>query len=50
MLSEIKASVIGILVIGAIVAFIFSFLYRVEKRKGNLRLGEIIKNVLKKLV
>ncbi|HEX8370231.1 MAG TPA: hypothetical protein VF604_16910 [Pyrinomonadaceae bacterium] len=50
MRTEIEASLITIVVVTIIVAFIFSFIYRIEKRKGNLRLSEIIKNVLKKLV
>ncbi|MDQ3798849.1 MAG: hypothetical protein M3384_05320 [Acidobacteriota bacterium] len=48
-MSETGACCLGIVVITAIVAVIFPFLYRAEKRKGNLRLGDIIKNVLKKL-
>ena len=50
MLEEFKISCLGVFILIVIVAFIFSFLYGVEKRKGNLRLGEIIKNVFKKLV
>lgn len=49
MVSETKVCCLGVVVITAIVAVIFPFLYRAEKRKGNLRLSEIIKNVLKKL-
>jgi heme/copper-type cytochrome/quinol oxidase subunit 2 len=47
---EIVVSLLTVAVITAIVAFIFVVIYPFEKRKGNLRLGEIIKNLLKKLV
>lgn len=48
-MSETGTCCLGVVVIIAIVAVIFPFLHRAEKRKGNFRLGEIIKNVLKKL-
>jgi hypothetical protein len=47
---EIVVSLIPFIVITLIVAFIFAVIYPSEKQKGNLRLGEIIKNLLKKLV
>jgi len=47
---EVVTSLITVIVITAIVAFIFAVIYPIEKRKGNLLLGEIIKNILKKLV
>lgn len=50
LLTEICASLITVVVVTAIVAIIFPFICRREKRKGNLRVGEIIKNLLKKLV
>jgi hypothetical protein len=48
--SEFKVSLITIIVVTTIVMFIFAVIYPIEKRKGNLRTGEIIKNILKKSV
>ena len=47
---EFVVSLITFIVVTIIVAFIFAVIYPSEKRKGNLRLGEIIKNALKKLI
>jgi hypothetical protein len=48
--SEIIVSLLTIIFISVIVVLIFVVIYPIEKRKGNLRIGEIIKNLLKKLV
>ena len=47
---EFVVSLITVIVVTTIVVFIFAAIYPSEKRKGNLRIREIIKNILKKLV